>query len=96
MSTLGSGPILAAAVPPNVGSSSLASPAKPSADVPALPPGFPARLTAKLAWTGSDFSQTTDHILVLTDTEHAEIRAAVESYKGECSRVSHDSLGRLC
>ncbi|KAL2023445.1 hypothetical protein VTK56DRAFT_2441 [Thermocarpiscus australiensis] len=81
MSPVGTGPVLAAAITPIGGSPSLAPAANANADVPAFPPGFPAQLTSDLAWTGSDFAETTDHILVLNDTELAEIRAAVESYK---------------
>ena len=76
MSTVAAGPVLAAATAPN-----LVLPAKTKTDVPALPPGFPARLNDKLAWTGSDFSKTSEHILVLNPVHHGEIRAALESYK---------------
>ncbi|KAJ4290700.1 hypothetical protein N0V88_006448 [Collariella sp. IMI 366227] len=53
----------------------------PSADVPALPAGFPSQLFSKLAWSGADFKQTSDYVLVLEDAHHVEIKAALESYK---------------
>ena len=83
MSTIGAGPVLAAATAPIVDTTSLALPTKAKTDVPALPPGFPTHLEAGLAWTGSDFNKTSEHILVLNDTHHAEIKAALASYKCE-------------
>lgn len=85
MSTAGDGPVLAAAIAPVAGSPGLALTAKANADFPALPPGFPAQLASEMAWTGSDFANTADYILVLDDTDHAELRAAVKSYKSTCS-----------
>ena len=84
MSTIGAGPVLAAATAPVVDMTNLALPTKAKTDVPALPPGFPTHLEAQLAWTGSDFNKTSEHILVLNDTHHAEIKAALASYK--CDR----------
>lgn len=84
MSTLTAGPVLAAATAPLVGNPGRVLPAKTKTDVPALPPGFPARLGDKLAWAGSDFSKTSEHILVLDPVHLDEIRAALESYK--CKR----------
>jgi hypothetical protein len=81
MSTIGAGPVLAAATAPAVGTSSLALHAKANTDVPTLPAGFPAHLSHELAWAGSDFSKTSKHILVLNDVDHAEIKAALDSYK---------------
>jgi hypothetical protein len=84
MSTIGAGPVLAAATAPAVGTSSLALHAKAITDVPTLPAGFPAHLSHELAWAGSDFSKTSKHILVLNDVDHAEIKAALDSYKCTC------------
>lgn len=75
------GPVLAAAIAPIVGSSSLALASNSGAEVPGLPPGFPTRLTGEMAWTGPDFSRTSDYILVLNDAWRAEVNAAVEYYK---------------
>jgi hypothetical protein len=91
MSTVATGPVLAATAAPVLGTASLALHAKASADVVKLeasgnltnlPTGFPAHLPGELAWTGSDFSKSSEHILVLDDVHHAEIKAALESYKG--------------
>ncbi|KAK3309553.1 uncharacterized protein B0T15DRAFT_6238 [Chaetomium strumarium] len=71
----------AATTAPIIGTASLASPAKASTEVAALPPGFPARLADELAWTGRDFAKSSDHILTLDDVHHAEIKAALESFK---------------
>lgn len=79
MSTITAGPVFATATVPNV-----VLPAKAKTEVPALPPNFPAHLDAELAWTGSDFDNTSEHVLVLSDTHHAEIKAALKSYKCEC------------
>ncbi|KAH6853402.1 hypothetical protein B0I37DRAFT_5506 [Chaetomium sp. MPI-CAGE-AT-0009] len=81
MSTVSAGPVLAAAAASVVCTPNLALHAKTNADVPTLPAGFPTHLPDKLAWTGSDFSKTPNHILNLSGTHHAEIRAALESYK---------------
>ncbi|EAQ93631.1 hypothetical protein CHGG_01866 [Chaetomium globosum CBS 148.51] len=81
MSIASAGPVLAAATAPVVGTPNLALHAKTNADVPTLPAGFPAHLPDKLAWTGSDFNKTSDHILNLSGTHLAEIRAALGSYK---------------
>jgi hypothetical protein len=91
MSTIAHGPILAAAA------SVLANPglslhATAKADVPTLPAGFPARLLDELAWTGSQYSKTSNHIFVLDDTHHAEIKAALESYKCKHSLPSRHPL----
>ena len=84
MSAVGAGPILAAAIAPIAGKSTdLAHAVNASADVTDLPPGFPAELKSELAWTGADFDNTTEHILILTDAHKAEIKAAVEAYKCE-------------
>jgi hypothetical protein len=80
MSTASAGPVLAAAAAVTV-----TLPVKAKTDVPALPPGFPTHLKADLAWTGSDFTKSSEHVLVLNDTHHAEIKAALESYKGMCA-----------
>jgi hypothetical protein len=71
-----------------VGTASLALHAKANADVPTLPAGFPAHLPDELAWTGSDFSKSSEHILLLDDVHHAEIKAALQSYKGKFSPTS--------
>jgi hypothetical protein len=86
MSATGAGPVLAAAIAPIVGNPNLAHVAT---DVPALPPSFPAQLKAEMAWTGSDFSRKSDHILVLNDAEQVEVRAAVESFKCKYSLANH-------
>ncbi|GAB1310079.1 Taurine hydroxylase-like protein SAT17 [Madurella fahalii] len=78
---MSTGPVLAASIPPIASSSSLSLAANAGADVPDLPPDFPAQLTAGMAWTGSDFTKTSDHILILNDVWRAEINAAVEHYK---------------
>lgn len=83
MSIASAGPVLAAATA-LVGTPNLALHGKTNADVPTLPAGFPAHLPDKLAWAGSDFSKTSDHILTLSGTHHTEIRAALESYKCGC------------
>ncbi|KAK4153400.1 hypothetical protein C8A00DRAFT_15390 [Chaetomidium leptoderma] len=83
MSTTGAGPVLAAAPAPVVGTPILASHGKVTADFPSLPTGFPTHLSAELAWAGSDFSKASDHILVLSNIHHAEIKAALESYKSK-------------
>jgi hypothetical protein len=88
MSAAGAGPVLAPAITPIAGVRSLALAANASADVPVLPPGFPAQLTGPMTWTGSDLVTTSDYILVLNDTWHAEIKAAVEHYKCKCSSSS--------
>lgn len=72
---------VAAAIAPIAGSPSLALVAKSNADVPALPPGYPAQLKSEMAWAGSDFRDPSDYTLTLSDAWKAEIRAAVESYK---------------
>jgi hypothetical protein len=51
-------------------------------DIPTLPAGFPAHLSHKMAWTGADFNNKSDHIFVLSETHIAEIKAALEAYKG--------------
>ncbi|KAL2165507.1 hypothetical protein VTH06DRAFT_807 [Thermothelomyces fergusii] len=55
--------------------------AKTNTDAPALPAGFPAQLRHELAWTGSDFKDSSDYIMVLSDAHLAEIKSALESYK---------------
>ncbi|KAL2198948.1 hypothetical protein P885DRAFT_58358 [Corynascus similis CBS 632.67] len=69
------------ATAPVVGTPNLALCAKTNTDAPALPAGFPSHLPHKLAWTGSDFKDSSDHILVLNDVHVAEIKSALESYK---------------
>ncbi|KAK4097516.1 Clavaminate synthase-like protein [Parathielavia hyrcaniae] len=81
MSPVAAGPVLAAAAVPVVGALSLALRTKANADALALPAGLPAHLPDKLAWNGSDLNQTSEHILKIDDTDHAEIRAASEYYK---------------
>ncbi|KAH6634060.1 hypothetical protein B0J18DRAFT_415162 [Chaetomium sp. MPI-SDFR-AT-0129] len=81
MSPVAAGPILAATATPVVSAPDLALRAKPGADVPTLPAGFPVHLSHELAWTGSDFDHSSDHILVLNDTHHSEIATALENYK---------------
>ncbi|KAK0734450.1 hypothetical protein B0T26DRAFT_737126 [Lasiosphaeria miniovina] len=78
MSAVGAGPVLAAAIAPIAGGPSAA---KSNADVPALPAGFPAKLNAKFAWTGSDFPTASDWALVLVPNDVAEINEAVRFYK---------------
>lgn len=79
------GPVLAAATASAAPISGLSLHAKVQADIQTLPAGFPAHLPHDLAWSGSDFTNTSEHILVLDDAHHAEIKAALESYKGESS-----------
>ncbi|KAK0731222.1 hypothetical protein B0H67DRAFT_64429 [Lasiosphaeris hirsuta] len=82
MSALGAGPVITAAFPPIAGDSSLALAAKANADItPALPTGFPAELKAKLAWTGSDFPNESDHTFILSAADLAEVKTATEIYK---------------
>jgi hypothetical protein len=78
MSTIAHGPVLAASALANP---NLSLHATAKAGVPTLPAGFPARLPDELAWTGSQYSRTSDHIFVLDDVHHAELKAALESYK---------------
>lgn len=94
MSPVAAGPILAAAAAPVVSTTDLALRAKPNADVPTLPAGFPAHLSHELAWTGSDFDHSSGHILVLNDIHHSEIATALESYKCQ-SPPPHQHLSSL-
>ncbi|KAL2270894.1 hypothetical protein VTJ83DRAFT_265 [Remersonia thermophila] len=78
MSISGAGPVLAAAT------SAVVAPAlslHSKTDVPTLPAGFPSHLPDRLAWTGSDFDNKSDHIFVLDETHLAEIKTALEDYK---------------
>lgn len=79
MSTAGTGPVLAAATSAIV---ALGVSLHNKTDVPTLPAGFPAHLSHKMAWTGADFNNKSDHIFVLSETHIAEIKAALEAYKG--------------
>ncbi|KAK3935993.1 hypothetical protein QBC46DRAFT_396165 [Diplogelasinospora grovesii] len=82
MSDVATGPVIAAAIAPMAGDSSLYPAANnATTDVPSLPAGFPAKLSTGLAWTGSDFSSDSDFILSLDDADLAEINAAVEFFK---------------
>ncbi|KAH8890828.1 Clavaminate synthase-like protein [Thozetella sp. PMI_491] len=47
-----------------------------------LPAGFPAKLDAKLAWSGSDFKDESDYVVRLVDSDIAEIDVAVAHFKG--------------
>lgn len=78
MLTISARPTVAPATDAN-----LVLPAAAQTDLQALPPSFPTYLDAELAWTGSDFSKTSDYVLVLDSTHHAEIKAAIEGYKCE-------------
>jgi hypothetical protein len=76
------GPVLAAATASAAPASGLSLHAKAKVDVPTLPAGYPAHLQHELAWSGSDFAKTSEHILILDDTYQAEVKAALECYKG--------------
>jgi hypothetical protein len=80
MSTITHGPVLAA-VASILANPNLSLHATAKAGVPTLPAGFPTRLPDELAWTGSQYSKTSDHIFDLDDVHHAEIKGALESYK---------------
>ncbi|KAH8891471.1 Clavaminate synthase-like protein [Thozetella sp. PMI_491] len=47
-----------------------------------LPAGFPTKLDAKLAWSGADFSDESDYVIRLLDSDIAEIDDAVAHFKG--------------
>jgi hypothetical protein len=47
-----------------------------------LPRDFPSKLESSLAWTGSDFQNTNEYIIVLTEEDLGDINRAVASFKG--------------
>jgi hypothetical protein len=47
-----------------------------------LPPGFPARIDAPLAWRGADFAGTHDYAHELTPADIAELERALAHFKG--------------
>ncbi|EGO52564.1 hypothetical protein NEUTE1DRAFT_91003 [Neurospora tetrasperma FGSC 2508] len=81
MSSVNSGPVLAAAIAPIVGNNDFPFAAATNAEAPALPSGFPSELRSKLAWTGSDFADESKYILCLTGTDLAEVKQAIAEYK---------------
>ncbi|KAL1884290.1 hypothetical protein VTK73DRAFT_3274 [Phialemonium thermophilum] len=81
MASVGSGPIIGAAIIPHVRESSCV-PKLPNAPVPALPSGFPARLDAKLAWTGADFTDESSYVFQLTAADLAEVNKGLKFFKG--------------
>lgn len=85
MSSVISGPVLAAAIAPIVGNNGFPFAAATNAEAPALPSGFPSELRSKLAWTGADFADEHKYILCLTETDLAEVKQAIAEYKCRCT-----------
>ena len=53
------------------------------ADVAPLPSGFPASLAGLMSWVGSDFTDKSDYIYVLSEDHLSEISGAVAHFKGK-------------
>lgn len=77
------GPVVTAPIDPLASASGFSPAARAGADVSTFPAGFPPELKEKMAWTGSDFSESSRYALVLAESEVVEIKAAVKSYKGK-------------
>lgn len=49
---------------------------------PALPAGFPPSFNHPLAWTSTQFSDETEYVCRLDNTEVAELRSGVDAFRG--------------
>jgi hypothetical protein len=96
MALIGIGPVIGAVIPSCVQDSGVLK--SPNAQVPALPVGFPAKLNAKLAWTGADFPHEWSYICELSEIDLAEVNGGLNHFKCEswpCRSATLSVMERL-
>ena len=77
------GPVVTAPVDPLAGASGFSPAARAGTEASTFPAGFPPELKEKMAWTGTNFPDPSQYAHVVTEKETAEIKAAVQYFKGK-------------